>query len=60
MKSTALPKPGQKVTVKVTGVVKSVEQSKPEGVGGMLGEIELDVTEVAFSQFSDFSALLDD
>lgn len=60
MKSTALPKPGQKVTVKVTGVVKSVEQSKPEGVGGTLGEVELDVTEVAFSQTSDFSALLDD
>lgn len=60
MKSTALPEPGQKVTIKLTGTVKSVEQSKPEGVGGMLGELEFDVTEVSFSQLSDFSALLDD
>ena len=60
MKELKLPKPGQKVTVQITGTVKSVEESKPEGVKGMFGNVELDITSVRFTEASNFTELLDE
>lgn len=60
MKDVKMPKPGQKVTVQITGTVKAVEESKPEGVKGMFGNVDLDITSVKFVQASNFTELLDE
>ena len=60
MNGVKLPKAGDKVTMQVTGTVKSVEESQPEDTKGTVGEVELDIASVKFSETNAFTELAED